>query len=117
MLSFHVKSLDRQTDGRVDRQTKVKQYAPDLSIQGLKNPIAGAPFILFSANVFKMNKSSTLLFGNGLIVWCLLPLSTLSKYITAASGPINAFLSIISSYQYSAQYMYSFKPTCSFLTK
>ena len=27
----------RQTDGRTDRRTTVKQYAPDLSIQGHKN--------------------------------------------------------------------------------
>ena len=33
MLSFHVKFV--QT-GRTDRQTTVKQYAPDLSIQGAK---------------------------------------------------------------------------------
>ena len=43
MLSFHVKFVqtDRQTyrqvDRRTDRGTKVKQYAPDLSIQGHKN--------------------------------------------------------------------------------
>ena len=39
MLSFHVKFVqtDRQTDGRTDRQTTVKQYALDLSIQGHKH--------------------------------------------------------------------------------
>ena len=36
MLSFHVKFV--QTDRRIDRQTTVKQYAPDLSIQGHKKP-------------------------------------------------------------------------------
>ena len=43
MLSFHVKFVqtDRETDGwtdiRTDRHTTVKQYAPDLSMQGHKN--------------------------------------------------------------------------------
>ena len=32
MLSFHVKFV--QTDGRTDRQTTVKEYAPDLLIPG-----------------------------------------------------------------------------------
>ena len=38
MLSFHVKFVqtDRQTNRRTDRQTTVKQYAPNLSIQGQK---------------------------------------------------------------------------------
>ena len=39
MLSSQVKfSADRQTDGRMDRQTDGhgKQYAPDLSMQGHK---------------------------------------------------------------------------------
>ena len=38
MLSFHVKFVqtDKRTDGR--RRTTVKQYAPDLSIQGHKKP-------------------------------------------------------------------------------
>ena len=38
MLTFHVKFLqtDRRTDGRTDRWTTVKQYAPDLLIQGHK---------------------------------------------------------------------------------
>ena len=35
MLSFQVKFV--QTDRQTDRQTTVKQYAPDLSIQGHKN--------------------------------------------------------------------------------
>ena len=41
MLSFHVKFVvtDRRTDGRTDRGTMVKQYAPDLSIQGYKNKL------------------------------------------------------------------------------
>ena len=34
MLSFHVKFV--QTDERTDRETTVKQYAPNLSIQGHK---------------------------------------------------------------------------------
>ena len=34
MLSFHVKFV--QTDGLTDRQSTVKQYAPDLSIRGHK---------------------------------------------------------------------------------
>ena len=33
MLSFHIKFVQTETD----RQTTVKQYAPDLSIQGHKN--------------------------------------------------------------------------------
>ena len=39
MFSFHVKFVqtDRQTDGqtnvRTDRQTTVKQYSPDISLQ------------------------------------------------------------------------------------
>ena len=43
MLSFHVKFVqtDRWTDGwmdsQTDRQITVKQYTPDLSIQGHKN--------------------------------------------------------------------------------
>ena len=43
MLSFHVKCMqtyrltERQTDRRMDGQTTVKQYAPDLSILGHKN--------------------------------------------------------------------------------
>ena len=36
MLSLCVQT-DRQTDGRTDRWTTVKQYAPDLLIQGHKN--------------------------------------------------------------------------------
>ena len=39
MLSFHVKFV--QTDGQTDRRTTVKQYAPDLSILGHKNPHLG----------------------------------------------------------------------------
>ena len=45
MLSFHVKFvqadrwMDRHTDGWRDRQTKVKQYAPNLSMLGNKNQI------------------------------------------------------------------------------
>ena len=35
MLSFHVKFV--QTDRQTEGQTTVKQYAPDLSIQGHKN--------------------------------------------------------------------------------
>ena len=35
MLSFHVKLV--QTGRQTDRRTKVKQCAPDLSIQGHKN--------------------------------------------------------------------------------
>ena len=35
MLSFHIKFV--QTDRRMDSWTTVKQYAPDLSIQGHKN--------------------------------------------------------------------------------
>ena len=35
MLSFHVKFV--QTDGWTDRQTTVKQYAPDLLMRGHKN--------------------------------------------------------------------------------
>ena len=36
MLSFHVKFVqtDRRIDRQADRRTKVKQYAPDLSIRG-----------------------------------------------------------------------------------
>ena len=38
MLSFHVKFVQTdKTDGLTDRWTMVKQYAPDLWIQGLKN--------------------------------------------------------------------------------
>ena len=39
MLSFHIKfvQIDRLTDRQTDRRTMVKQYAPDLSIQGHKN--------------------------------------------------------------------------------
>ena len=47
MLSFHVKFVqtnrrtdgrkDRQLDGQTDRWTTVKQYAPNLSMQGHKN--------------------------------------------------------------------------------
>ena len=35
MLSFHVKFVqtDKRTDGQMDKQTKVKQYAPDLPMQ------------------------------------------------------------------------------------
>ena len=38
MLSFHVKFVqtDRRTDGRTDRRTTVKQYAPDLRYGGIK---------------------------------------------------------------------------------
>ena len=32
MLSFHIKFV--QTDRQMDRLTRVKQYAPDLSIRG-----------------------------------------------------------------------------------
>ena len=35
MLSFHGKFVE--TDRQMDRQTTVKQYAPDLSIRGHKN--------------------------------------------------------------------------------
>ena len=35
MFSFHVKFV--QTDSQTNRRTTVKQYAPDLSIQGYKN--------------------------------------------------------------------------------
>ena len=40
MLSLHVKFVqtsrwtDIQTDGQMERRTTVKQYAPDLSMQG-----------------------------------------------------------------------------------
>ena len=39
MLSFHVKFVqtDGWADGPTDRQTEVKQYAPDLSMRGHKN--------------------------------------------------------------------------------
>ena len=42
MLSSQVmfladRQMDRQTDGQRDRQTPVKQYAPDLSMRGHKN--------------------------------------------------------------------------------
>ena len=36
MLSFYVKFV--LTDRRMDRRIPVKQYAPDLSMQGHKNP-------------------------------------------------------------------------------
>ena len=38
MLSFHVKFVqtDGRTDRRMDRRTRVKQYAPDLSIRDIK---------------------------------------------------------------------------------
>ena len=35
MLSSQV--FSRQTDGQTDRQKPIKQYAPDLSMQGHKN--------------------------------------------------------------------------------
>ena len=35
MFSLHIKFV--QTDRQTDRQTTVKQYAPDLSIRGHKN--------------------------------------------------------------------------------
>ena len=42
MLSFHVKCVSdrqtgRQTDGRTDRRTTVKHYAPVLLMRGHKN--------------------------------------------------------------------------------
>ena len=37
MLSFYVKF--EQTDGRTDRMTTVKQYAPDLSMRGHKKQL------------------------------------------------------------------------------
>ena len=39
MLSFQVKFVqtDRLMDGRTDGRTMVKQYIPDLSMQGHKN--------------------------------------------------------------------------------
>ena len=39
MLSSQIKfSADRQIDKQTDRWTPVKQYAPDLSMRGHKNP-------------------------------------------------------------------------------
>ena len=44
MLSFHVKFVQTDTDRRtynwMDRRTMVKQYAPNLSMQGHKNVAA-----------------------------------------------------------------------------
>ena len=43
MLSFHIKFVqtngrtEKWTDGRTDRRTTVKQYAPDLLIRGIIN--------------------------------------------------------------------------------
>ena len=37
MLTFHVKLV--QTDGQTERWTIVKQYAPDLSMRGIKREI------------------------------------------------------------------------------
>ena len=55
MLSFHIKFV--QTDGQMDRQTMVKQYAPDLSIRGHKNvekgKIAGNQHFLLFPQHFK----------------------------------------------------------------
>ena len=54
MLSFHVKFvqtdrwMDGQTDGQTDRRTTVKQYAPELSIQGHKNGLVQGETILKS---------------------------------------------------------------------
>ena len=49
--------IDGQTDGRtirrMDRQTTLKQYTPDLSIQGHKNMKMLVSKIFFSNNVFK----------------------------------------------------------------
>ena len=44
MLSFHVKFV--QTDGRTDRRTMVKQYAPDLTIWGHKKTYILKVYIL-----------------------------------------------------------------------
>ena len=56
MLSFHVKfvqtdrRIDGQTNGRTDRRTTVKPYAPDLSIRGIK--MIGRLVVLgFNANL------------------------------------------------------------------
>ena len=55
MLSFHVKFV--QKDGQMDRQTTVKLYAPNLSIQGHKNvgkgEIAGNQHFLLFPQHFK----------------------------------------------------------------
>ena len=50
MLSFHVKFV--QTDRRTDRQTTVKQYAPDLSIRGHKKKKMLVTNIFFFSTMF-----------------------------------------------------------------
>ena len=59
MLSFPVKFVqtDRQTDRRMDGQTMVKQYAPDLSIRGHKNIFNCKSNSVFSANENPLIKS------------------------------------------------------------
>ena len=46
MLIFRVKVM--QTDRRTDRQTTVKQYVPDLSIQGHKKKLVTCIFSFFT---------------------------------------------------------------------
>ena len=57
MLSFHIKFA--QTDGRTDRRTMVKQYAPDISIQGHKKKEMTSTHIIVIQEHLELSHTNT----------------------------------------------------------